>query len=214
MAIEMTPQNRRRIADHERMVELAGRSDFISFEVLEQSPNMPPEKYAVTYTCKGIARINSRQEPEYSELHQVAIYLHADYPSNQPAMRWLTPIWHPNIEHEEPFRVCVDASWWTANRTLDQLCLMLGEMIQYKNYHATNEKPYPFDGEAADWVRTWAEPNGIVSKKKPVDSRELLRPQRVTVKAGGLTSPPTSTRVKVVGTSRSTSTTRPRIKLS
>ncbi len=181
MAIELTPQNRRKISDHNRMVALAGRSDLISFEVIDHSPNMPPDKYKVTYKCKGIKGIDDNQEPIYAELHQVEIYLHADYPKKQPQMRCLTPVWHPNIEHKEPHRPCINPAWWAANRTLDSICIMIGEMIQYKNYHAKNEPPYPYDGEAAKWVRDWAEPKGILSIDKPVDTRELLRPKRVDV---------------------------------
>ena len=180
MAEAKSPRARRLAADHQRMVELAARSDFIAFEVRDLVPGSPPEKYVITYTCKGVVRINERREPIYAERHQAMVYLDINYPKAPPKMRWLTPIWQPNIEHVEPFRVCIDPAWWAASRTLDQLCAMLGEMVQYKNYHADlATPPFPMDKEVARWVTDYAEPRGIVSKTRPVDSRELCRPQRV-----------------------------------
>lgn len=190
MADAKSPRARRLAADHQRMVELAARSDLMSFEVQDLVPGTPPEKYLVTYTCKGIAGIHSDRRPIFSYRHQVMIYLDINYPKAPPKMRWLTPVWQPNIEHVEPFRVCIDPGWWAAARTLDQLCVMLAEMIQYKNYHADlKQPPFPMDKEVARWVTDHAEPRGIVSKTKPVDDRELCRPQRVRAAQGERSEP-------------------------
>ena len=101
-------------------------------------------------------------------------------------MRWLTPIWHPNINHLNG-SVCIDAAWWTASRSLDRLVIMLGEMLQYKNFHDDPTKPpFPWDPEAARWCRAYRKthPNAF-----PVDRRELMRPERVKLEcrqaAGG-----------------------------
>jgi hypothetical protein len=94
-------------------------------------------------------------------------------------MKWLTPIWHPNINHING-SVCVDAAWWTASRSLDRLVLMIGEMVQYKNFHDDPAKPpFPWDPEAARWSREYRvkNPNAF-----PVDNRELLRPERIKLK--------------------------------
>ena len=76
----------------------------------------------------------ARAIPKIGEKHQVEIYLHNQYPQRWPGMKWLTPIWHPNINHLNG-SVCIDAAWWTASRSLDRLVIMLGEMVQYKNFH-------------------------------------------------------------------------------
>jgi hypothetical protein len=94
-------------------------------------------------------------------------------------MKWLTPIWHPNINHINK-TVCIDAAWWTASRSLDRLVLMIGEMVQYKNFHDDPTKPpFPWDPEAARWCRAYRakHPDAF-----PVDRRELLRPERVKIK--------------------------------
>jgi hypothetical protein len=130
----------------------------------------------VTFTCKSIANVDRQGNPVFSERHQVEIYLHNQYPQRWPGMKWLTPIWHPNINHLNG-SVCIDAAWWTASRSLDRLVIMLGEMLQYKNYHDDPTKPpFPWDAEAARWSREYRKthPNCF-----PVDTRELMRPERV-----------------------------------
>ena len=93
--------------------------------------------------------------PKIGRKHQVELYLHNQYPQRWPGMKWLTPIWHPNINHLNG-SVCVDAAWWTASRSLDRLVLMLGEMVQYKNFHDDPTKPpFPWDPEAARWSRAY-----------------------------------------------------------
>jgi Ubiquitin-protein ligase len=91
-------------------------------------------------------------------------------------MKWLTPIWHPNINHANG-SVCIDAAWWSASRSLDRLVIMLGEMLEYKNFHDDPTKPpFPWDMEAAKWCREFRKKN---PKYFPIDSRELLRPERI-----------------------------------
>jgi hypothetical protein len=94
-------------------------------------------------------------------------------------MKWLTPVWHPNINHLNG-SVCIDAAWWTASRSLDRLVIMIGEMVQYKNFHDDPTKPpFPWDPEAARWCRSYRAKHPHVF---PVDQRELLRPERVKIK--------------------------------
>jgi len=174
--VEQSPRHRRLRGDHERMVELAARSDLIRFEARPEHPGWPPERYILTFRCKGIASVDRQGRPKFSERHQVEIYLHSQYPQRWPGMKWLTPIWHPNINHLNG-SVCIDAAWWTAGRSLDRLVIMLGEMIQYKNFHDDpTQPPFPWDVEAARWCREYRKqhPNAF-----PVDRRELLRPERV-----------------------------------
>ncbi len=112
--------------------------------------------------------------------HQVEIYLHNQYPQRWPGMKWLTPIWHPNINHLNG-SVCIDAAWWTASRSLDRLVIMLGEMVQYKNFHDDPTKPpFPWDVDAARWCREYRKSH---PRAFPVDQRELLRPERIKIKS-------------------------------
>jgi len=171
-----TPRMRRLRGDYELMRELDARSDLISFAASSPHPHLPPERYIVTFKCKSIIAVDRQGNPKYGEHHQVEIYLHNQYPHRWPGMKWLTPIWHPNINHLNG-SVCIDAAWWAASRSLDRLVVMLGEMLQFKNYHDDPTKPpFPWDAEAARWSREYRKTH---PKIFPVDHRELLRPERV-----------------------------------
>jgi ubiquitin-protein ligase len=171
-----TPRMRRLRGDYELMRELDARSDLISFKASSPNPNLPPERYIVTFKCKSVIGIDRLGNPKFGEHHQVEIYLHNQYPHRWPGMKWLTPIWHPNINHLNG-SVCIDAAWWAASRSLDRLVVMLGEMLQFKNYHDDPTKPpFPWDAEAARWSREYRKSHPNIF---PVDHRELLRPERV-----------------------------------
>jgi ubiquitin-protein ligase len=179
VSIGESPRMRRLKADHQRMTELAAQSDLIEFQAISARKGLPPERYIVTYRCKGIVGVDRSGKPRFGDKHQVEIYLHSQYPQRWPGMKWLTPVWHPNINHING-SVCVDAAWWTASRSLDRLVLMIGEMVQYKNYHDDPTKPpFPWDPEAARWCRDYRRAN---PRAFPVDTRELLRPERVRLK--------------------------------
>ena len=107
---------RRLKADYELMQDLKARSDLISFKAVDARPGVPPERYIVTFACKSISSVDRSGNPQFSTHHQVEIYLHNQYPQRWPGMKWLTPIWHPNINHLNG-TVCIDAAWWTASIT-------------------------------------------------------------------------------------------------
>lgn len=175
-SVAETPRMRRLRADHELMLEMAARSDLISFTASSTRPNLPPERYVISFKCKSIVAVDRQGNPKYAEHHQVEIYLHNQYPHRWPGMKWLTPIWHPNINHLNG-SVCIDAAWWAASRSLDRLVVMLGEMLQWKNFHDDPTKPpFPWDAEAARWSREYRKKHPNVF---PLDERELLRPERV-----------------------------------
>jgi ubiquitin-protein ligase len=176
-----SPRMRRLRADYQLMQDLSARTDLISVTAQSPRPNLPPERYIVTFKCKSIIGIDKSGNPKYAEHHQVEIYLHNQYPQRWPGMKWLTPIWHPNINHLNG-SVCIDAAWWTASRSLDRLVIMLGEMVQWKNFHDDPTKPpFPWDADATRWSREYrkSHPDAF-----PVDKRELMRPERIKLSTG------------------------------
>jgi len=176
--IDQSPRMRRLKADYKLIQELVAQSDLIQVEPMDIRLGIPPERYIVTFRCKSIVGVDSKGNPKFAEKHQVDIYLHGQYPQRWPGMKWLTPIWHPNINHLNG-SVCIDAAWWAASRSLDRLVVMLGEMLQYKNFHDDPTKPpFPWDPEAARWCRTYRQKHPDVF---PLDRRELLRPERVKI---------------------------------
>ena len=65
-----------------------------------------------------------------------------------PEIRWLTPIYHPNIS--EIGMVCLGGygTHWVPSVQLDELCVMLWDMARYHNYDIRS----PYNREAALWV--------------------------------------------------------------
>jgi ubiquitin-protein ligase len=179
ISVNQSPRMRRLRADYDLIQELTARSDLISVKAIAPRPNLPPERYIVTFKCKSIVSVDRQGNPVYGDTHQVEIYLHNQYPQRWPGMKWLTPIWHPNINHLNG-TVCIDAAWWTASRSLDRLVIMLGEMVQWKNFHDDPTKPpFPWDADAARWSREYRKKHPGTF---PTDRRELLRPERVKIK--------------------------------
>lgn len=158
-------RNKRLRAEYDRVRALHEREGL--FAILG-TRGEPPDRYVFRFTCRGIAFVLG-DEPVYSEEHNVAIILTDTYPTTEPLMEWLTPIFHPNIQ-SDGHRVCI-GSWYPA-KTLDQLVLMLGDMIQYRNYASHD----PLNLEASLWA---------MSRKElfPVDRRILLDPNRDTAVA-------------------------------
>ena len=182
-------------------MNLAARSSFIEIQAVEVQPGWPPERYIITYRCRGIASIDKQHLPQASEFHQVSMYMGSDYPLKEPYLRWLTPIWHPNIDHQEPHHVCTNnVQNWFAAKPLAELVLAMGEMVQYKHYHAKWVTPFPLDRAAAEWVLQVAEPRGIVGPSKPFDDRPLLKAQRMRNQGhffGVAKATPASRRIKL-----------------
>lgn len=127
--------------DFRRVRELVDRSDFI--EILATDGD-PVERYLIRFTCRGVEKLNAHGQPQIRDNHEVRVYLHAEYPLKQPQLKWMTPIFHPNIHVTGA--VCIGA-WWPA-KTLDELLLSLGEMIQYKNLDPGD----PMNSKAAAWA--------------------------------------------------------------
>ena len=127
-----------------------------------RSEGEPPELYVVTYHCKGLLREPGMAQPSISIFHQIEIYLHASYPRQQPRLTCLTEIFHPNIlSRSRNGGVCIGA--WSPAESLPELCLRIGEMIQYRSYNPDD----PLDVEAAAWARQH-------SSYFPVDPRPLV----------------------------------------
>lgn len=121
---------RRLQADWAKMQQSSNESSLI----LAESAGDPPEYYVVTFRCKGLMWQKGCPEPSVTAYHQLAIYLHKDYPRLPPALKWLTPIFHPNIlPPEKNGGVCIGK--WTPAESLVDLCVRIGEMVQYKNYN-------------------------------------------------------------------------------
>lgn len=176
-----TIRDKRLAMEFDLLRDLVSTSDLIQIEPITKRYGFPPEEYIITYTVHSIVNINYDQSPVYGDVHRVRIVLPPGYPmAGSPSCFMLTSVWHPNIRFygEHKGHICINKDVLGSWQTLDMLVEQIGEMLQYKNYHAINEIPYPEDAEVARWIREYAEPRDIVNKYKKIftDSRSLLNP--------------------------------------
>ncbi len=135
------------IADHNNMQALERGNPKITFEA---NRTHAPDRYEVTFHYSSFVELPPQaHEPLQRQTHQVEIILGADYPRRAPFVRWLTPIFHPNIRPTDG-AVCLGVlrERFLPGLGLARLTRMLAEMVQWRNYDAFN----PFNRVAADWA--------------------------------------------------------------
>jgi hypothetical protein len=146
------------------------RNDLVALERLRSESSIfrfstqggdPPQFYRIHFQGRGLWRDHGKVKP--LEKHHVEIKLGSSYPRTIPEIRWLTPIYHPNIS--EIGMVCLGGygTHWVPSVQLDELCTMLWDMLRYHNYDIRS----PYNRDAALWV---AQQQLI---RFPTDSRSL-----------------------------------------
>ena len=130
------------------------RSDLAALEALKAESTVfefrpvgtPPQQYLLGFRGKSLAR--EKGKVVVRDFHQVEVKLGASYPRTMPELRWMTPIYHPNIS--EIGMVCLGAygTHWVPSLALDELCVMLWDMARYQNYDIRS----PYNREAALWT--------------------------------------------------------------
>jgi len=137
-----SPQTRRLRNDLIAMQRLADESSIFSF----RSSGTPTTRYLIEFHGRSLARV--RNKIEYLDRHEVEIKLGTAYPRTMPELKWLTPIYHPNIS--EIGLVCLGGygTHWVPSLHLDDLCAMLWDMARFHNYDIRS----PYNREAALWA--------------------------------------------------------------
>lgn len=135
------------IADHNDMKALVEHRPQVEFEA---NRSHAPDCYEVTFHYTSFVELPAGQhEPLTDDIHRVEITLGADYPRRAPFVRWLTPIFHPNIKQPEGV-VCLGVlrERYLPGIGLARLVRMLDEMVQWRNFDAFN----PLNRAAAEWA--------------------------------------------------------------
>jgi ubiquitin-protein ligase len=164
MAAYESPRIRRLKSDLAALEGLREESSVFQF----RSAGNPPQQYLLGFRGKSLAR--ERGKVVARDFHEVEIKLGASYPRTMPELRWLTPIYHPNIS--EIGMVCLGAygTHWVPSLAMDELCVMLWDMARYQNYDIRS----PYNREAALWAANQT------TFKFPIDGRPL-RDKRVAL---------------------------------
>jgi len=156
MAYE-SPQMRRLRSDLAAMEQLQAESSVLQFRAFGK----PAQRYLIEFRGKSLSR--EKGKVGLRDHHEVEVKLGASYPRSMPELRWLTPIYHPNIS--EIGLVCLGGygTHWVPSLHLDELCVMLWDMARYHNYDIRS----PYNREAALWAANQS------AFTFPMDSRPL-----------------------------------------
>ncbi len=130
------------------------RNDLAALERLQSESSVfrfkahgkPAQHFLIQLAGKSLYRL--RGQVLSHDDHKVEIKLGASYPRTIPEIRWITPIYHPNIS--EIGMVCLGGygTHWVPSVQLDELCNMLWDMARYHNYDIRS----PYNRDAALWV--------------------------------------------------------------
>lgn len=182
---ELSPREYILAHDHTVLHELCAHSELIDYQIQSYWKLSFPVSYLLIYRVKSIVDIEPISEaPISGDCHKVlietAVSQNSGYPDQAARSYLLSPIWHPNIDQtpvDGRYRICGGdmALQFGIDLDLAQLALHIGEMLQFKVYHAANQAPYPQSPRVAKWIREKAEPLGWVNKAKniPWDRRPL-----------------------------------------
>jgi ubiquitin-protein ligase len=137
-----SPQIRRLRSDFAAMERLYEESSVLRFK----TQGKPAQRYIIEFRGRSLARDHGKVLPR--DYHEVEIKLGSAYPRTMPEIRWLSPIYHPNIS--EVGLVCLGGygTHWVPSLHLDDLCVMLWDMARFHNYDIRS----PYNKEAALWA--------------------------------------------------------------
>jgi len=164
--LSTNPRQRRLASDHRRLESLAQESSIFSFQAVHPRPKLgPPETYRVRFHGMGLQYVSDHFSGNVCPIydHEIVIQLVAEYPRSAPHMRWLTPVFHPNISASGAICLGEWGTHWAPSLQLDRLCEMLWDMLRFANYDTRS----PFNQQAANWLR------GQREYRFPLDQREL-----------------------------------------
>lgn len=137
-----SPQQRRLRSDLAAMERLKAESSVMGFKAF----GTPAQRFLVEFRGRSLAR--EKGKVVVRDHHEVEIKLGSSYPRTMPELRWLTPVYHPNIS--EIGLVCLGGygTHWVPSLQLDELVVMLWDMSRYHNYDLRS----PYNRDAALWA--------------------------------------------------------------
>jgi ubiquitin-protein ligase len=118
-------QDRLRI-EHQQMLALRAASAILDFRTQEE----PPELYRLTIRGRGLHRETSSGVVSPIGLHEIDIRLPLGFPSEAPDVRWLTPLFHPNISFGGFVRLGDIGVTWHESMSLEMLCERLWDVAR------------------------------------------------------------------------------------
>lgn len=120
-------RSKRLAAELKVMRALAQQSSILEFE----TKGDPPEEYKVTLRGKGLSRTSTYGgDVQCVDVHELQIRLGYTYPRRPPEVRWLTPIFHPNVSTIGYVQLEDCGLQWVEKMTLDVVCERLWDLAR------------------------------------------------------------------------------------
>ncbi len=92
----------------------------------------PPDRYQITFHGRGLCRPMAPLAPlEVIEEHRCELRLPYSYPSRPPDVRWVTPIFHPNVSFSGYINLRDIGLPWEAELGLDVVCERLWDVARF-----------------------------------------------------------------------------------
>ncbi|MEQ8786043.1 MAG: ubiquitin-conjugating enzyme E2 [Pirellulaceae bacterium] len=179
-----TDRDQRLLADLEAMRALKEASSIFDFE----AKGDPPDRYTVLYRGKGLTRgASSSGGVEIVDLHRCEVRLPYSYPERPPDVRWLTPIFHPNVSFSGFLNLREIGITWEKGLSLDIVCERLWDVARagYTNLEtATNYS-------ARNWYAKEGDAYGLPVDRRPLRDRAVSQSGNVVryQRRGGSTEP-------------------------
>lgn len=129
-----TDRDQRLRADLAAIDALRAASTILDFQQVGE----PPDRYSVTFRGKGLRRDASTGRVEPLDSHECEIRLTLSYPERPPDIRWLTPLFHPNISFGGFIRLRDVGVSWSEDLSLDVICERLWDVARLAYYDLEN----------------------------------------------------------------------------
>jgi len=141
-----SPRVRRLRSDLKALGQLKADSSILDFT----TNGSPVDTYTVRFNGKGLWQPEGSSEVLLRDYHEMTIVLGASYPRMMPDLAWKTPIFHPNISAGGVVCLGGYGTHWVPSVNLDELCIMLWDMIRYKNFDVES----PYNRNASGWAKS------------------------------------------------------------
>jgi len=179
--VSSTQRQQRLAAELDVMRALAKQSSILEFE----PQGDPPDRYTITLRGRGVKRGASYGAGvEYVDHHKCEVRLGYDFPRQPPEVRWLTPIFHPNISYSGYVELKDCGLMWAEDLSLDVVCERIWDLARLAWFDLDKAR----DHSAKKWVSEQGEvglpvdaQDGVpafVSGRFPADVRDV-HPGRV-----------------------------------
>lgn len=145
-------------AELEGLKSLKRQSSIFDFEY----EGDPPEMFTVTFSGKGIVGL-ANDEPEFTHSHQVQIQMAYLYPSREPDLKWLTPVFHPNVSNSGFVDMDDIGLVWSRELSVEIICERLWDVIRLAHLDLETSSQI----EAKGWYKN------RLNLKLPIDARPL-----------------------------------------